>query len=803
MRGENLKKNNFQIFVEDEALDGEHFHQDIELLYILEGAVDIFIENKVSHLKSEDIFIVNANRKHSFATDGSVLMFRLMISYQLAAEASKNGDVLFWCDSSVSDSERYNELRRLLRDMLRHYVESRDYIRTFGYLSDCYAVLEHLAANFMMSATDLLIGEEDDRYEDRLRQINNYINNNFDQAISMKELSEKLYLSNGYLSRFFKKNYGMSFANYLSNVRVYHASDDLLYTDEPITRIAYNNGFASAALFNKVFKKITGLTPTEYRSRSGQKPPAAENEDHREILEKRLEKMVGPVLAEPENAGTEELVSENEFSVSFYNALSNSWGNMINFGDAANLLHSSIREHLLILRQALGFEYVRFWSIFTEEFFIRPGQHEYNFSQIDSVLDFVLEQGLKPHIELGLKPRMIHRSIGNSASEAQVRMDDFSVSEWGKLMRSFMRHLSNRYGQDQLDNWRMELWFDESWRDERTNGKRYLELFEVTWKAVKSCNENIRLGGYGIRMDAGYEERKEFLTEWNRRETRPDFLSALFYAYERGIDGQDRYAKRSTDNDAFLHLMKHEKILIREAGMEDIPVLVTEWNLTPSVRNYINDTPFKGAYIVKNVIDLYGETETLGYGAGSDRQYTSFDTPELLFGGTGLLTRDAIMKPAAFAFDFLNRLFPYYIGKDEYCLVTTDRHDNYGIVCHNQQLLNYNYYLTPEDRMEREAIWKYFQNEKKLRLKITLDGVTEGKYKIKTYRINDISGSVLKIWGDLDYEKEPSRDDLKYFRRVCEPNMTIRSAEAKDGALFIEEELMPNEITFIRVRYDP
>ena len=55
-----------------------------------------------------------------------------------------------------------------------------------------------------------------------------------------------------------------------------------------------------------------------------------------------------------EQTKAEELVSENEFSVSFYNALSNSWGNMINFGDDANLLHSSIREHLLILRQAIS-----------------------------------------------------------------------------------------------------------------------------------------------------------------------------------------------------------------------------------------------------------------------------------------------------------------------------------------------------------------------------------------------------------------------------------------------------------------
>ena len=303
-------------------------------------------------------------------------------------------------------------------------------------------------------------------------------------------------------------------------------------------------------------------------------------------------------------------------------------------------------------------------------------------------------------------------------------------------------------------------------------------------------------------MDVGAEQRLKFLKRWNLADCRPDFLSIMFYAYERKEDGLDQYARRNTDNEALLHHLLREKSIIAEAGMWDLPLIISEWNLTPSVRNYINDTTFKGAYIVKNILDIYGKADVIAYGAGTDRQYTSFDTPDLLFGGTGLLTKDAIMKPAAFAFDFLNRLYPYYIGKEKNYLITTDRHDNYGIICHNQQTLNYNYYLTPETEMERSAMWKYYEERRKLRIHIRLEGVTNGSYRVKVYRINDNSGSVLKIWGDLDYVGDLSRDDLKYFRRVCEPNMTIRSMETHDSQLLIEEELLPNELMFIRVRYN-
>ena len=75
----------------------------MELLYILEGDIDVIIEKKVSHLKTDDMYIVNSNRKHSFKTKGSILMMRLLISYQLVTENSVNGEAIFWCDSSVSD----------------------------------------------------------------------------------------------------------------------------------------------------------------------------------------------------------------------------------------------------------------------------------------------------------------------------------------------------------------------------------------------------------------------------------------------------------------------------------------------------------------------------------------------------------------------------------------------------------------------------------------------------------------------------------------------------------------------------
>ena len=796
-------KERFTISISDEVTAEARMHQSMELLFILEGSMNVCVEKRVSSMKENDILVINANRNHFFQKTGDVLYLQLMVNQQVLNEVLKSGENIFWCDSSETDDDRFPEFRHILRRMLSHYIEQKGYAEGFGYIADVFEILDYLTKHFLVGFMEQKGNEDGERYEERIQQINNYIYSNYDQQISMKELSEKLFLSNGYLSRFFKKNYGMNFASYLTSVRLFYAVDDLLYSDAPITRIAYKNGFTSAALFNKVFKKEYGLTPTEFRRKEVLKRETGEESEHQKKLEKRLEHMLVTEEQDSEEAGLSVKKSFGEYSAADNKELPPYWNYIINFGEVSNLLYNTAKEHLLILKSALNFKYVRFWSLFSEDFFNRPGQEEFNFNSIDTVLDIILEMDLKPFIDFGLKPDQVVYGINHYQDEENItlrKIDAFSIDHWKRIIRSFMSHIGNRYGQSVTDDWRIELWYDEEWRRERGKEEKYLELFEATRNIIKNFNEKIQVGGYGIRMDMGEDVRLAFLKKWNQSDCRPDFLTVSYYAYVRGEDGLDRSARRNTDHDAFFHMVSRERRIISEAGLSDLPIYLNEWNLTPSVRNFINDSTFKGAYILKNIIDLCGTVDGMGYGSGSDLQYASYDTTGELFGGTGLITRDGILKPAAFAFEFLNRLFPYYIGKTGSFLVTTDRHDNYSIICHNQQNLSLNYYLTAEWEIEKDSLWKYFEDRKKMHLQVRLRDVADGSYRVKIYRINDLNGSVLNKWKELEYEKELSRNDLKYLRRVCEPNLTMRKIQAVNGVLTIEEELLPNEIAFIRVR---
>lgn len=777
----------------------EHFHQDIELLYVLEGSLDVIAGEETVHLKEEDIFVINANKHHILKGSENVLFLQLSILYQVVSDVLQSSDVIFWCNSTNDKSERYEELRKILKVLLKHYIETKGDTANFGHIALCYRVLDSLSMYFLVRTSDKEVMDDQDKFDERIRQINNYIRANYSQPISLKELADQLYLSNGYLSRFFKRNYGMSFAEYLTNVRLFHAVDDLLYTSMPITRIAYDNGFASVAVFNKVFKNAYGETPSVFRKKAKIQNDTTQQEEQDEALGKRLEQYLITESEEEEIQSVD--VCSNCYSVLQEKVLPYYWGRMINVGSASDLLRSEIREHVILLKEALKFEYVRFWNLFSKEMLINlDGEGGYNFSRLDSILDFVLEQGLKPHIEIGQKPKVILFTVQKTEYEGTMDVTFPDEKNWQDVLSAMMQHLARRYGRAELDTWRIELWFNESQWGQEGAAETYFRLFEILYRTVKQYSEGLEVGGSGIRMDYKIESRQDFYHQWKEREIQPDFISILYFAYDRGEEQKDMYAKRSTDDSGLKHWLEREIQLLDEAGLGEIKRYLTEWNLTASSRNYINDSCFKGSYIIKNVLDLYGMVDDMGYFIASDRVSESYDSQDLVYGGTGLMTKDGILKPAGFAFEFLQRLYPYYIGKGSNYLITTDRHDSYGILCHNQRKLGYIYYLTKEDELEKESLWKYFEDRDSLELHLELDDLPNGKYQIKAYRINIQNGNLMNIWKLMDYEKELSRNDVKYFRRMCEPKLSIRKQEVTDGKLNLDVKMQYNEIAFIRVR---
>lgn len=92
-----------------------------------------------------------------------------------------------------------------------------------------------------------------------------YVNQNYSNPITLKELSQSLHLTPNYISKLFSENTGMGFKEYLTGVRIKNARDMLLESDAPISEIANNCGFADSNYFSMAFKNVIGTSPRRYR----------------------------------------------------------------------------------------------------------------------------------------------------------------------------------------------------------------------------------------------------------------------------------------------------------------------------------------------------------------------------------------------------------------------------------------------------------------------------------------------------------------------------------------------------------
>ncbi len=99
------------------------------------------------------------------------------------------------------------------------------------------------------------------------KQILEFVNKNFSDDIAIRQISQKFFINPSYLSQLFKKEVGETFTKYLMKLRIQYACELLKDTSYNISEIAEKSGYADYFYFARVFKKVTGDTPSQYRNK--------------------------------------------------------------------------------------------------------------------------------------------------------------------------------------------------------------------------------------------------------------------------------------------------------------------------------------------------------------------------------------------------------------------------------------------------------------------------------------------------------------------------------------------------------
>lgn len=98
-----------------------------------------------------------------------------------------------------------------------------------------------------------------------LVEIKKYLDEHYPDRITLDDLSEKFYINKFYLTRIFKKQFGVTLNDYLLQTRITHAKQLLRFTDKTVEAIGIECGMGTVHYFSRMFKRVEGIAPSEYR----------------------------------------------------------------------------------------------------------------------------------------------------------------------------------------------------------------------------------------------------------------------------------------------------------------------------------------------------------------------------------------------------------------------------------------------------------------------------------------------------------------------------------------------------------
>ena len=256
----------FYFYYDNQAMQPEHWHQGIELNYLIKGKdLRFALEGQTYHFNSGDIWLVNRRQIHSASGEAGEWKYEGLIiddDFLLSQYPSSiNWNLNLLGQKSTKKKRAYNELVKEIVALGRLCRKPLTDARRFIVLSHLMKIIVLLDQNFnnkeqIVQSPNLALGDE----------IIKYINEHFQEDIQVGDIAQKFNISHVTLNRQLKQTNNLSMGKYLKLVRLMHARELLLNTNKSIELVAYESGFSNTRVLNRNFKSWKYKTPTEYRN---------------------------------------------------------------------------------------------------------------------------------------------------------------------------------------------------------------------------------------------------------------------------------------------------------------------------------------------------------------------------------------------------------------------------------------------------------------------------------------------------------------------------------------------------------
>lgn len=240
-----------------------HTHGCAELFFILDGHGQFRTLYEQFPISVQDLLIVNANVPHTEVSSmKSPLQYIVLGIEGLEAASSEEGYAML----HIHDG--WTELNNCVDLMLQESSRPLP-----GHEEVCRHLLEVVLIRLGRQQDLSYSGEASGpRASKECEFIRRYIDNHFKEDLTLDHLARLAHLNKYYLSHSFRREFGTSPINYLIARRVDESRFLLRKTDHPLSLIAEILGFSSLSYFSQCFRRVEGISPTEYRKQNRRKP---------------------------------------------------------------------------------------------------------------------------------------------------------------------------------------------------------------------------------------------------------------------------------------------------------------------------------------------------------------------------------------------------------------------------------------------------------------------------------------------------------------------------------------------------
>lgn len=688
-------------------------HSDLVLFYGIRGTTEVTTGDETVKLGLEDILAVNLDQPYRVRCLHGAAATTIRLSARILGQVIRTGGIYFQCASPSDRVHSFRRLRHLFRRLVLSYAGSSHGTEAYRY-GLAFSILDELDENFRSEE----VSGGEGSLSGQIIQVMTYVNLHYGESIRLSELADQYYTSTSTLSRAFRKQTGTYFEDYVRKVRLQYACSMLADTDEPMIRIAMDCGFSTSATFNRAFRDLYGMAPSEYRL------------SHRQLRkeeQKRDRKLSGMLTQEEARELAEKLRQEGETSSSRLEVriekdaegkpFSRCLNRMIVAGRAEDLLTANIQYHIQYLVQNLHAEYVSVWNLFSLKMAgpYQSGRHT-GYATIDTVLDFLSANGIRPFLDLSVRPET---AVSSENQTVYFEVPDRKIpgrEAWKEEMTSFLKHIRKRYGDRTVSSWKFVFTETYGGYIHYYSGDEgdYRWLLKEGIRMVHEILPGAAAGGGGGDIES-FANTVPYLAQAG---IRPDFFTMMCFPLRNGEDRKMEKVPASQPDPRYC--VQDARNILDRFGYAGMPLYVTEFNLGISNRSFLNDSCGRAAYLLETAGMLDRLPETMGLWMATDWSSTYYDVSRISYGGSGMITRDGVRKPVYYALEFLDHAGERCLYQDSRCIVTRKPDGEWIILLNNRRPFSVDYYLKPEDSVQAQDAADFFEDREELTVRLTL-----------------------------------------------------------------------------------